>query len=499
MVVTRTLQSRFTRAGAVDQMFNHQIGRGLSAQLWQRYHGPQQLADVGRRERRQLIHAQLFGQLRVARVFLAPLQLGLRDEPGRQADQRQFVFPSRIFLRPQLIPACFALGLADRGFDEVALALATRQDFEWRSSLRVRERVVNFAVAFAPHHQPLLDRLFALMGCPDQPRAELVLDVTTLGHSHTHAPPFGLRSLPQAPDFDRAFLTQHASSCGSTAFARLALRHSDYGLVQVDLLVARHVRHIGQLESRSLAPQPVAAPVERVEADPIEEHPFEHPPAQLDLGGESLVGWNAQAPPFFGFLTPEPMLRQEQFAIYPGPQPILGISQEGPDLRHLDFTQTPVTLARSSGGLLRSLLIRALIQNQSAPSGKGRRLADLLADLLQDLLRRPGRVAHKMLDVLRRLPGSLRYLGEVALFFHSQQPAQIIPRVVGSISRRGLEALGVAFPVLVETIPQALDGLARQSPRARIKDFAFAIVRSGSCHITGLLSTRLFFNRLASS
>ena len=68
MVVTRTLQSRFASARAVDQMFNHQIGRDLFGQLWERYHSPQQLADVGHRERRQLIYAQLFGQLRVAQL-----------------------------------------------------------------------------------------------------------------------------------------------------------------------------------------------------------------------------------------------------------------------------------------------------------------------------------------------------------------------------------------------------------------------------------------------
>ena len=93
MLVTRTLQTRFARAGAIDQMFNDQVGRRINGQLRQRQRGTQEFSDVGQRERRQFLDAKFASQLRVSRMPLTPVEQGLSAEPRRQTDQGQARVP----------------------------------------------------------------------------------------------------------------------------------------------------------------------------------------------------------------------------------------------------------------------------------------------------------------------------------------------------------------------------------------------------------------------
>jgi hypothetical protein len=162
MFITQTLQSRFAGANTLDQVLAHQFGCVFDCQLQQGHQGTQQLADVGHRECGQLVYAQLCGQRRITGILLAPSQLGLGDEPSGQTDQRQLMFPSRIFLRSQFVPACFTLGLTVGTFDEMALAFARRQTLQRRVGGCVRERVVNLAFRIATHHPPLRHRFFAI-------------------------------------------------------------------------------------------------------------------------------------------------------------------------------------------------------------------------------------------------------------------------------------------------------------------------------------------------
>lgn len=72
------------------------------------------------------------------------------------------------------------------------------------------------------------------------------------------------------------------------------------------------------------------------------------------------------------------MLGQKQFAINPHPEAVIGIGEKCPDLTHLDLARSAIVLSSRSGGLFRSLLVSAFIQNQGATSVE---VAMLLASL----------------------------------------------------------------------------------------------------------------------
>ena len=70
------LSSQSARGGAraFHQMRRDELSGLLTRQLWDRQYGLHQLADVGRRERRQHLDRQLPHQFGIAGMGLSPLQ-----------------------------------------------------------------------------------------------------------------------------------------------------------------------------------------------------------------------------------------------------------------------------------------------------------------------------------------------------------------------------------------------------------------------------------------
>ena len=163
---------------------------------------------------------------------------------------------------------------------------------------------------------------------------------------------------------------------------------------------------------------------------------------------------------------------QVQLAIHPGPDDPVEKGQERTDLTHLDLAQPPVVLTPRTRTLRPRFLIGTLIQDQHPARAQLRRRRDLALHLLDRRLRQPGRVGHKLLQVLSILVGvyhPARNVGKVPVCVHSQQTSQIGPGVLTRIPRFGFEATAIARPEVSQTVAQVGDRLVRQSPAAGIK------------------------------
>src|SRR5262249_46676824 len=262
MLVTQLFQTRFAGASTIDQMLDDKVSGAFDSQLRQGHYGAQQFANVCHREGRQLVDLQFFNKFRIARMLFAPVEFGLSDEPGCQTRECQMVFPGWILLRPQLIPTGFTFGFAIGDFNKEALAFAPSQTLERGFSRRIRQGVMNAPVSLASHHQPLLYGLLTVVGGPNQARAELIVDFTTLGRTYADTRPLRPRIGSQLPSLNWFVGTQHTwARESSPAFVRIFRRQTDHRLLQIDLSIGGHVGHIDQLNASNLSPQPVTAPV----------------------------------------------------------------------------------------------------------------------------------------------------------------------------------------------------------------------------------------------
>ena len=126
------LQTATGRTSAIDQMHDHQIRRLLKRELRQGKDRLQQLAHVGRRERRQDLDFQLAGQVGVTRICLGPRQLGLGHKPQRQSREGQMMLPGPILLGLEFVPANLGLRIFKGALGEIALAAPRNQ--VWRFS-----------------------------------------------------------------------------------------------------------------------------------------------------------------------------------------------------------------------------------------------------------------------------------------------------------------------------------------------------------------------------
>src|SRR5215510_2251313 len=503
MLVTQLFQTRFAGASTIDQMLDDKVSGAFDSQLRQGHYGAQQFANVCHREWRQLVDLQFFNKFRIARMLFAPVEFGLSDEPGCQTRECQMVFPGWILLRPQLIPTGFTFGFAIGDFNKEALAFAASQTLERGFSRRIRQGVMNAPVSLASHHQPLLYGLLTVVGRPNQARVELIVNCTAFGRAHKDTCPLCSGISGQAPSLNWFVGAQHSwTRESSPTLVRIFRRQTDHGLLQIDLSIGGHVGHIDQPGPSHLSPQPVTTPVERVATNPFKGQSFtryslNHLPSQLDLRGKLPIMWDAESTALFRHLPAEPVFGQKQFTINPSPDAVVGIGQECPDLAHLDLTQPPVVLPSCSSSLLRDLLVSAFVKNQCTTTGELRCLAHFFANLRQRLLRFPGRIAHKVLHILRGDSRRVRDIGEVSLFRHAQQPAQVVQSIVTGIAGLSLETLGVARPKFIQPMAQLLDRRAWQAPSTRVKDFAFILIFSAGPHLFGMPAIRLFLNCLA--
>ena len=91
-------QTATGRTSPIDQMGDHQLRCRLGRQLRPRHHRLQQLAHVGRRERRQDLDCQWAGHIGITRLCLRPRSLGLGHKPQRQSREGHMMLPGPILL-----------------------------------------------------------------------------------------------------------------------------------------------------------------------------------------------------------------------------------------------------------------------------------------------------------------------------------------------------------------------------------------------------------------
>ena len=151
-------QATLPRAGPVEEVVDDAANGLIGRQLGQRHHRSEHLPDVGHREPGKTIDLDLDRESRIDGSGLSPVELGLSHEPGRHDGQSEVVFPGGILDGPQLVPAGFTLGIADRALDERPRALPSGQGLQGRLRRGVGEGVGPLAVGALADHQPLLGR-----------------------------------------------------------------------------------------------------------------------------------------------------------------------------------------------------------------------------------------------------------------------------------------------------------------------------------------------------
>jgi hypothetical protein len=139
----------------------------------------------------------------------------------------------------------------------------------------------------------------------------------------------------------------------------------------------------------------------------------------------------------------------------------------------LNFAQAAIVLPAGASTLFASRFVRAFIQDQQAPVLQRRMPSNLILDLVADGLLAPGRVAHKLLQVLAvaqsQTPLDVRV---VASIFHGQLTAPIPIGLLTRIARPRPKAPPKAFPKGAQVIAQALNRLRGQSPLVGVEQIA---------------------------
>ena len=186
------LQTATGRTSAIDQMHDHQIRRLLKCELRQGKDRLQQLAHVGRRERRQDLNCQLACQVGIPRIGLRPRQLGLGDEPQRRSGEGQVMLPRPVFLGLEFVPADLRLRIFKGAFDEVPSTTPRDQAFV-RGILRgIEQRIRAVARGVASYHQPFGPRPLAYSDGPDALHGKVRGQPAAFSVAHHDLRPHGL-------------------------------------------------------------------------------------------------------------------------------------------------------------------------------------------------------------------------------------------------------------------------------------------------------------------
>jgi len=161
------------RTSPIDQMCAHQLSRLLGCQLRHGQHRLQQLAHVGRRERRQDLDFQLAGQVGITPRGLRPRQLGLGHTPQRQSRESHMMLPGPILLGLACVPAHLGLRIFTGALGEGALAVPRHQVWGWGVRRGIEQRLRTVPLGIASDHQPCCAWHLACGDGPDLPEGTI--------------------------------------------------------------------------------------------------------------------------------------------------------------------------------------------------------------------------------------------------------------------------------------------------------------------------------------
>jgi hypothetical protein len=248
--------------------------------------------------------------------------------------------------------------------------------------------------------------------------------------------------------------------------------YSDFRALQVDLRRARHLRSIRDVRRVQRRPKFPTSSVQIVTRDQFERQvpglgAADHLQAQFRFRRERPLGRQAHFLAPFGVGLGKPLFLQEQLAIdeHPCPGRWMRIRQGDRGHTQFNFAQAAVVLPASARALVPGGFVRALIQDQRAPVLQGRHGTNLILNLIADTLFAPGRLGHKLLQLLAvaqvQAPLDVRI---VACVFHRQLTAPIPIGPLARIACPRPEAVVKALPKVVQVGAQAQDSLHGQSP-----------------------------------
>ena len=266
--------------------------------------------------------------------------------------------------------------------------------------------------------------------------------------------------------------TQNLQARGRRSSGMAAPGDTDLRALQVDRRRTR--RLCGRLNRRCVqrsAKSPASA-IQIITGDQFKWQapglgPPDQLPPQFQFRRERPLGRQAHFLAPLGVGLAKPLFRQEQLAVDEHSRPGRRMRIRQGDRGHpqFNFAQATVVLPTGTRALVPGGFVRTLIQDQYASMLQRRQGPHLILDLIADALFAPGRLTHKLLQLLAvaqvQPPLDVRVVARV---FHGQLAAPIPMGPFTRIARPRPEARAKAFPKVVQVIAQAQDCLHGQSP-----------------------------------
>jgi len=204
--------------------------------------------------------------------------------------------------------------------------------------------------------------------------------------------------------------------------------------------------------------------------------PCDHLPGQFGLGLETPVLRDASLGPAGRHAVCKPGFWNEQLAIQPEIDLRGRQREKDAYLTFIDLARAAVMLAPRTRTDRATLLIGAFVDDQGRFRAKLGTLEDIPLDRTNQLARRPRRITHEVVQILRVFTQLPAYLRHVPVMIEPQQPTQIARPIATGVAGLRAHIPTIAFPKLLQTFAKALhrsDGKAPAQRRLLDRVFIF--------------------------